>query len=259
MRGSAMESVRSRNSHIRSPRSVTCAPIGMPSRSLNCAMDFLAFATAGFCPVIVARSLMAPSMSFASRAASPTPMFTTILVSPGICITLAYPNSSFRAGAISARCPSAFPAARIRLSDLAAVLVDRVANAGRALGLRIDQRHVAHVDRRLLGGDAAVLRATHTRVGHLLVLLDHVHALDEDLVTVRVGRDDGPGHALVLAGQDDHVVALLDLHHSTSGASEMIRMNRFSRSSRPTGPKMRVPRGSPPSLIRTAAFSSKRI
>src|SRR5271169_280776 len=36
----------------------------------------------------------------------------------------------------------------------------------------------------------------------------------------------------------------------------MIRMNRFSRSSRPTGPKMRVPRGSPPSLIRTAAFSS---
>src|SRR5665213_850943 len=44
--------------------------------------------------------------------------------------------------------------------------------------------------------------------------------------------------------------------YSTSGASEMIRMNFFSRSSRPTGPKMRVPRGSPPSLIRTAAFSS---
>jgi hypothetical protein len=37
----------------------------------------------------------------------------------------------------------------------------------------------------------------------------------------------------------------------------MIRMKRFSRSSRPTGPKMRVPRGSPPSLISTAAFSSK--
>src|SRR5487761_1324412 len=39
----------------------------------------------------------------------------------------------------------------------------------------------------------------------------------------------------------------------------MIRMKRFSRSSRPTGPKMRVPRGSPPSRISTAAFSSKRI
>ena len=31
--------------------------------------------------------------------------------------------------------------------------------------------------------------------------------------------------------------------YSTSGASEMIFMKRFSRSSRATGPKMRVPRG----------------
>ncbi len=55
-------------------------------------------------------------------------------------------------------------------------------------------------------------------------------------------------------------VALLDLHgHNTSGAREMIFMNRLSRSSRPTGPKMRVPRGSSPSLMMTAAFSSKRM
>ena len=33
----------------------------------------------------------------------------------------------------------------------------------------------------------------------------------------------------------------------------------FSRSSRATGPKMRVARGSPASLIRTAAISSNRI
>ena len=39
MRGSAIVSSRSRNSHIRSPRRVTFAPIGMPSRSLNCAID----------------------------------------------------------------------------------------------------------------------------------------------------------------------------------------------------------------------------
>src|SRR5262249_12462487 len=39
----------------------------------------------------------------------------------------------------------------------------------------------------------------------------------------------------------------------------MIFMKRLSRSSRPTGPKMRVPRGSPPSLMITAAFSSKRM
>jgi len=45
----------------------------------------------------------------------------------------------------------------------------------------------------------------------------------------------------------------------TSGASDTIFMYRFSRSSRPTGPKIRVPRGSPCSLISTAAFSSNRI
>jgi hypothetical protein len=39
----------------------------------------------------------------------------------------------------------------------------------------------------------------------------------------------------------------------------MIFMNFFSRSSRPTGPKMRVPRGSPSVLRITAAFSSKRM
>src|SRR6185369_16019969 len=49
------------------------------------------------------------------------------------------------------------------------------------------------------------------------------------------------------------------LHYSTSGASDTIFMNFFSRSSRPTGPKMRVARGSPSSLISTAAFSSNRM
>ncbi|SKX90016.1 Uncharacterised protein [Mycobacteroides abscessus subsp. massiliense] len=44
--------------------------------------------------------------------------------------------------------------------------------------------------------------------------------------------------------------------YSTSGASETIFMNFLSRSSRPTGPKMRVPRGSLSALMMTAAFSS---
>ena len=43
---------RSRNSHIRSPRSVTFAPIGMPSRSLNPAIDLRALVTTGFWPVM---------------------------------------------------------------------------------------------------------------------------------------------------------------------------------------------------------------
>ena len=45
----------------------------------------------------------------------------------------------------------------------------------------------------------------------------------------------------------------------TSGASETIFMNFFSRNSRATGPNTRVPIGSPISLISTAAFESKRI
>ena len=53
--------------------------------------------------------------------------------------------------------------------------------------------------------------------------------------------------AAVLARDDPDRVVLLDVDawhgYSTSGASEMIFMNRFSRSSRATGPKMRVPRG----------------
>src|ERR1700733_1141155 len=45
----------------------------------------------------------------------------------------------------------------------------------------------------------------------------------------------------------------------TSGASETIFKNFFSRSSRATGPNTRVPTGSIASLITTAAFSSKRM
>ena len=82
------DSSRSRNSHIRSPRRVTFAPIGMPSRSLNCAIDLRARCTSGFWPVIAVRSRTAPSISFASRAASPTPMLTTTLTTPGTCMTL---------------------------------------------------------------------------------------------------------------------------------------------------------------------------
>ena len=38
----------SRKMYIRSPRSVTFAPMFMPSRSLNAAIDFFALVTIGF-------------------------------------------------------------------------------------------------------------------------------------------------------------------------------------------------------------------
>src|SRR6266403_418230 len=47
--------------------------------------------------------------------------------------------------------------------------------------------------------------------------------------------------------------------YQTSGASETIFVNFFSRSSRATGPNTRVPTGSPASLISTAALSSNRM
>lgn len=113
------------------------------------------------------------------------------------------------------------------------------------------------MDRGLDGLDPTGPRAA-LRLADLGVLGDALDALDDDAVTVGEHLEDAPLLALVLARDDDDEVALLDLGHgqSTSGASEMIFMNRLSRSSRPTGPKMRVPRGSPSFLRITAAFSS---
>src|SRR6267154_1255316 len=48
-------------------------------------------------------------------------------------------------------------------------------------------------------------------------------------------------------------------NYNTSGANEMIFMNCFSRSSRATGPKIRVPLGSSWAVNNTAALSSKRM
>src|SRR3954447_23356905 len=155
--------------------------------------------------------------------------------------------------------------------DAAAVVVLAVTDPGR-LVLGVDHHHVAHVDGRLLRDDPALLGAA-LRGADTGVLLDPADALDQHALELRVGGDHPTLGAPVLAGQDEHGVALLDLHrrrlagtllgvshdHSTSGASEMIRMKRLSRSSRPTGPKMRVPRGSPLSRMTTAAFSSKRM
>src|SRR5262249_48065369 len=80
-------------------------------------------------------------------------------------------------------------------------------------------------------------------------------------VIVAAHLDNLAALALVASGDHDHRVAFFDLgrHHSTSGASEMIFMWFLARSSRGTGPKMRVPTGSICGLISTAALRSKRI
>src|SRR5699024_1382689 len=96
------------------------------------------------------------------------------------------------------------------------------------------------------------------------VLGDVVDALDDDAVLVGQDLENlallaAVAATLRLCARDDlNQVALLDLRHDqmTSGARETIFMNFLSRSSRPTGPKIRVPRGSPSFFRMTAAFSS---
>src|ERR1051325_10442305 len=89
-----------------------------------------------------------------------------------------------------------------------------------------------------------------------------VDARHDHLALLGHRLDDFTGAALVLARQDDDRVAFLDLlrgHYSTSGARLMIFMCLRARSSRTTGPKIRVPMGSSFLLTSTAALESKRI
>src|SRR6202521_2490390 len=136
-----------------------------------------------------------------------------------------------------------------------AIRLNLEAYAGR-LAVLADDRDVGQVDRRFLRDDAALLR-----LGLLLVALDQIDAADQRLVVVGTHLEHFAGAALVAAVQHDDLVALPDLgsHHSTSGASEMIFMWFLARSSRGTGPKMRVPTGSFCGVIRTAALRSKRM
>ena len=92
--------------------------------------------------------------------------------------------------------------------------------------------------------------------------LDEVDPFDDDPVGLGDELEDLALFPLVLAPDDDDEVVLLERdlgHQRTSGAREMIFMNFLSRSSRPTGPKTRVPTGSPALSMMTAALSSKRM
>src|SRR5919108_3505199 len=136
----------------------------------------------------------------------------------------------------------------------AAALVAAHADARRLVVLGVGDRHVGDVDRALLLDHAdRHVRAAGERA---LMALDHVQPLHVDPLPLRVGADHPAGLALVLAGDHDHLVVPADPHQSTSGASETMRMKPPSRSSRATGPKMRVPRGAFWASMITAAFSS---
>ena len=82
------------NSHIRSPRSVTRAPIGIPSRILNWATDFFARRTCARWPAMIESSSIAASSTLASVLASPTPMLSVTFVIRGTCMIDFRPSRS---------------------------------------------------------------------------------------------------------------------------------------------------------------------
>src|SRR5262249_23690858 len=105
-----------------------------------------------------------------------------------------------------------------------------VADPGRLVVLRVDQRDVGHVDGRFLFDYAALLLGA---LAHMA--LDDVHPLDDDAVLLGHNAQNRAALALVAAGDHDDVVALAHFqaaalgglglvvgHHSTSGARLMI-------------------------------------
>src|SRR6202795_3906223 len=146
---------------------------------------------------------------------------------------------------------------RLEHPHLAAALQRLEAHAIALLRRRIEDQDVRHMQRRFALDDAAL--HAHLRV-RLLMLLGHVESFDAHPI-VRQHFDDRAFAALVAAGDHHHHVAFANLFHnySTSGASEIIFMNCTLRSSRVTGPKMRVPMGSSLLVNNTAALVSKRI
>src|SRR6185312_13299488 len=104
----------------------------------------------------------------------------------------------------------------------------------------------------------------------LCVSLDDIQLLHNHFPGMQVDRQDLSGLAsFPTRNHNDSVpftnFALSECFHDvprsscsykTSGAKEMIFMNFFQRSSRATGPKIRVPIGSPSLLIKTHAFRS---
>src|ERR1700736_1725759 len=96
------------------------------------------------------------------------------------------------------------------------------------------------------------------------MFLDDPHALDQHVLFARNHFQNLAGGAFEIPADHCDFVAFLNVKfhsvvHNTSGASETIFTKLRSRSSRATGPKMRVPRGFKSlSMITIALLSNRR-
>src|SRR4051794_6025744 len=159
------------------------------------------------------------------------------------------------------------------VADLLAAVGDAVADASCFIAARAHERDVVDADGRFLLDHATGRHLGAARSldrARLRMALDHVDLLDDQPAILGQHLEHLAAASDVLAGQHLDLVAAPDLetglglllglrlgHHSTSGASETIFMKLRSRSSRATGPKMRVPRGLRAASMITAALSSK--
>src|SRR6201996_4811583 len=109
------------------------------------------------------------------------------------------------------------------------VTLDLETDTGRLTGGRVGDSDVGDVQRRFLVDDTAI-RVGLRRTG---MALHHIDALDDHAAFDGHDLGDGALAALVLAGQDDDAIALLNLsgHQITSGAREIIFMWFLARSS----------------------------
>src|SRR5438874_8729497 len=143
-------------------------------------------------------------------------------------------------------------------TNLAAIGEDLDAGARRLVAAWAHDEHVGQRQRSLALDDAALSQLLRRP----LMLLDHVDVLDEHASLLRKDSEHLAALARLAAGDDSDRIAATDvnaLHQMTSGAREMILVNCRSRSSRATGPKMRVPTGFSSALISTTALRSKRM
>src|SRR2546426_4822555 len=133
-------------------------------------------------------------------------------------------------------------------------------DARRLAAVRAHDHDLAEPEWHRLLDDPALLILGRVGLG---VVFGDVHAGDDHGLVARPYFLDAAALPAVLARDDHDLVAFAKAHATshqrTSGASETIFMKLRSRSSRATGPKIRVPRGWFWGFKRTAALSSKRM
>src|SRR3954447_19938808 len=94
------------------------------------------------------------------------------------------------------------------------------------------------------------------------MFFDHSHAFNQNTFLPRQNLEDLSGGTFEVSGDHFDLIAFFNVKpgsvHKTSGASDTIFMKFRSRSSRATGPKIRVPRGLRSLSMITMALLSNR-